>query len=133
MNNLDELLAQWNGVIERVHTPLAKRCLMVGKPVEMSSGTLVLAFQNNFNKDKLFVPELLAQVEKAIEEECNLRLKLSGKVDPSLVLPNANGGSTPGAAEEIKPEPGETAASPTASQPDQLASALNVFGGEVVK
>lgn len=133
VNNLDELLAQWNGVIERVHTPLAKRCLMVGKPVEMSSGTLVLAFQNNFNKDKLFVPELLAQVEKAIEEECNLRLKLSGKVDPSLVLPNANGGSTPGAAEEIKPEPGETAASPTASQPDQLASALNVFGGEVVK
>jgi hypothetical protein len=102
---------------------------MAGTPVEISDNKLVLAFQNNFNKDKLFVPELLAQVEEAIEANCHLKVKLVGRVDPSQFKTDDNS-ATPRepAANEISP-----VTTQNANSGDLLESALNVFGGEVVK
>lgn len=107
--NLQLVMERWSQILARVHNPLAKRCLMAGKAVEANGGTVTVAFTNNFNKDKLFVPELLAVVEKAFHEELAQEVKLQGKVDPSIVI-------------EFKRE----------APADMVESALNVFGGEVV-
>lgn len=126
---LDELLKNWSGVVERIHNPLAKRCLMAGTPVEISGNNLVLAFQNNFNKDKLFVPDLLAQVEEAIEANCHLKVKLLGRVDPTqFKMPDNNASSTQASPNEPNP-----VTTQNANSGDLLESALNVFGGEVIK
>lgn len=107
---LSKVLERWTKILSRIHHPLAKRCLMAGKAVEAGNGSITLAFGNNFNKDKLFVPELLSVVEKAFQEEFLGEVKLLGKVDPGLVV-------------EMKKENSST---------DMVESALNVFGGEVV-
>lgn len=121
--DLEGLLTNWSAVLDRVHHPLARRCLMAGKLVDLQDGNLTVAFQNNFNKEKLFVPELLAVVEQAIQESCQMHVKLVGKVDPTLKM------------ETHHTESPVTNESPV-QQPQQnnnlLESALNVFGGELV-
>ncbi|MCC7432140.1 DNA polymerase III subunit gamma/tau [Candidatus Peregrinibacteria bacterium] len=107
--DLNVVLDKWSQVLARVHHPLAKRCLMAGKAVDANGSVVTLAFSNNFNKDKLFVPELLSVVEKAFQEEFDREIKLQGKVDTTLVM-------------EVKKDPSA----------DIVESALNVFGGEVI-
>jgi DNA polymerase-3 subunit gamma/tau len=137
--NLEKLLAQWNGILNRIQNPLAKRCLMSGKPVEFCEPNLTLAFSNNFNKDKLFVPELLSVVELAIFEQCGQHIKLQGKIDPGLVIiPQrdherehagiAGGGVSQRAAGEQNAHAPAGQAAPVKKSENMLESAMNVFG-----
>ena len=125
---LEQFLSKWSRIIERIHLPLAKRCLMAGKPVALANGKLTLAFSHNFNKDKLFVPELLAVSEKAIFEEVGQSIKLVGKIDPGIIIEVIPGHSSmPPVIPEIQ--------SPVPENPpaaDVVKSALDVFGGEMV-
>lgn len=123
LQGLESILQKWTEVTERIHHPLAKRCLMAGKPVELSGNNLILAFASNFNKDKLFVPELLAVVEKAIAETCKKEIKLVGKVDPASAEHMAS--ANPVDNNEAAVESNEGA--------DLLNSALDMFGGKVVE
>ncbi len=111
----DELLSKWTQIFDRVPNALAKRCLMAAKPVGLKNDNLRLAFSSNFSKDKLFVPELLAICEKAIEETTGFHIKIQGEVNAALFAIEI-------AAATPKPEPSETV----------VNSALNVFGGELV-
>ena len=111
----DELLSKWTQVFDRVPHALAKRCLMAAKPVGLENHNLKLAFSSNFSKEKLFVPELLAICEKAIEEATGAHIKLLGEVDAALFAAEI-ASATP------KPETSTTVTD----------SALNVFGGELV-
>lgn len=127
--DLQTLLNRWTAVFDRMTNPLARRCLMAGKPVEIVGHKVILAFSSNFNKDKLFATEVLALSEEAIAAEYGLSLKLEGKIDPSLFemksLP-AEGPADAGAGADAG---GNKA---TASANSMLESALNAFGGEVV-
>jgi DNA polymerase-3 subunit gamma/tau len=117
--DLPTLLSRWTAVYDRINHPLAKRCLMAGKPVEMNANKIILAFSSNFNKDKLFAAEILALSEEAIAAEYGLHLKLEGKIDASLF--------------EMKSLPNEnTEASTPSPSGAMLESALNAFGGEVI-
>ncbi len=131
---LDDLLKHWSGVMDRIHSPLAKRCLMAGKPVNLDTGKLTLAFSSNFNKDKLFVPELLAISEQAIAEEFGETIKLLGKVDPSIAAEfSSEKVSAPAQSPDAAGfyQGGPQAAEPAGNN-KMMESALNVFGGEVV-
>jgi len=133
---LADFMKAWPAIMERVQVPLAKRCLMAGRPLNLSGNNLELGFGNNFNKDKLFVPEMLAEVEKAIFEETGKNLRLSGKIVEGLVVETAvitsvSADLVETAATVKSPS---AAAAKAASKKDQLMeSALNVFGGEVVE
>jgi hypothetical protein len=70
----------------RIENTVAKRCLMAGKPLQIEGGNLVVGFSNNFNKDKLFVPDLLAASEQAIADELGVRMSLKGIVDEKLAV-----------------------------------------------
>lgn len=105
--SFDEVLSRWTSVFDRIQNPLAKRCLMAGKPVGIEGNRVTLSFSSNFNKDKLFVPELLAVCEKAMEEELGKSLKLEGRVDLAMAQQNEAKEAT-------------------------IDSAMNVFGGELV-
>ncbi len=130
---LKDFLKKWNKVIERIHLPLAKRCLMAAKPVSLENGNLTLAFSNHFNKDKLFVPELLAVSEKAILEETGQPIKLTGKVDPGLVKDNTTSSGLGETAEESSDKAAESLPAEKSSVKNNvIESALNVFGGEMV-
>lgn len=124
LEGLEAILANWTEVTNRVHHPLAKRCLMSGKPVELSGNNLTLAFTSNFNKDKLFVPELLSVVEKAITETCKKEIKLVGKVDASIAKSIAYSSSDV--------EASHTSSVKSDGENDLLNSALDMFGGKVV-
>jgi hypothetical protein len=132
LKNLDDLIKRWSGVLERIHNPLAKRCLMAGKPVQLDSGKLTLAFSSNFNKDKLFVPDLLAISEQAIREEYGETIKLQGKVDPSIASEFTAEKPASPTAPKLAAAPEEVSAGQPAGQNNMMESALNVFGGEVV-
>lgn len=124
---LDDLIQRWSNVFDRMPSPLAKRCLKSAKLVEANSATITLAFSSNFNKDKLFVQEILVESEKAIAEEYGRNFKLSGIIDPA-VFSTSNGSFS-------NESPAETAESPEQSIPkkaDRLRSALDVFGGEIL-
>lgn len=111
----EELLSKWTQVFDRVPNALAKRCLMAAKPVGLENHNLRLAFSSNFSKEKLFVPELLAICEKAIEETTGVHIKMEGEVNAALFAAEI-------AAASPKPEPSVNV----------MDSALNVFGGELV-
>lgn len=128
-----ELKSRWTKVFDRLENALAKRCLMAGKVLEINGNHLWLGFSSNFSKDKLFIPELLAQCETAIFEEFNCRLILQGKIDASfapVIKPTSDdfvsmrndqhGGLS---ANIEKP----------AAAASMVNSALNIFGGEVVQ
>lgn len=129
---IEEITQKWGRIAGRIENTVAKRCFMAGKPLQMEGGNLVIGFSNNFNKDKLFVPELLAVSEQAIADEMGVRIGLKGIVDEKLAI-------QPIARDEA-PMPQEF---PTANmtgekfQPakteSMLGSALSVFGGEVVE
>ncbi|MCC6643268.1 DNA polymerase III subunit gamma/tau [Candidatus Peregrinibacteria bacterium] len=119
--SFEELLNKWTGVFDRIQNPLAKRCLMAGKPVGLEGNNVILSFSSNFNKDKLFVPELLAMCEKAIEDELKAHLKLSGKVDLAMAQQN----EAKSAAMDVDRAEGNV---PSAT----IDSALSVFGGELI-
>ncbi len=124
---LDDLIQRWSNVFDRMPSPLAKRCLKSAKLVEADSATITLAFSSNFNKDKLFVQEILVESEKAIAEEYGRNFKLSGIIDPA-VFSTGNGSFS-------NESPAETAESPEQSIPkkaNRLRSALDVFGGEIL-
>ena len=88
---------------------------MAAKPLGLENHNLRLAFSSNFSKEKLFVPELLAICEKAIEETTGAHIKMQGEVNAALFAAEI-------AAASPKPEPSTTV----------MDSALNVFGGELV-
>lgn len=111
----DELFSKWTQVFDRVPNALAKRCLMAAKPVALENHILRLAFSSNFSKDKLFVPELLAVCEKAIEETTGAQIKMQGEVNAALFAAEI-------AAATPKQVPNTTV----------MDSALNIFGGELV-
>ena len=115
--SVEQIIQKWTSLLDRIHHPLARRCLASGKPIAVEGTNLVLGFSSNFNKDKLFVPELLQESEKAIREEFGKNLSLVGKVDESLFA-NLSAATVPAKA-EVKE--------------NILNSALNAFGGQVME
>ncbi len=112
---LDQITAKWHQVLGRVNTPLTKRCLMAGKPVESSQGKVVLAFSSNFHKDKFFANEVLVESEEAFLQEFNQRIAFDGIIDASLF------GDAVGLESNKKDQ-----------VQGNVNSALAVFGGEIV-
>jgi DNA polymerase III subunit gamma/tau len=131
--DLESMLKNWTDITSRVHHPLAKRCLSAGTPIELSGNNLTLAFASNFNKDKLFVPELLSVVEKTLSDACQKNIKLFGKVDASLVRVPVSAPSASMGASDISSSQDATPAGQPGENPDLLSSALDMFGGEVVE
>jgi DNA polymerase-3 subunit gamma/tau len=118
---LETLLSRWARVADRIQNPVAKRCLMTGKPVEILAGKIVMAFSSNFNRDKLFANEMLAQTEDAIAAEFGLVMRLDSRIDPSAF-----------AMRSLPVESAESPAYEEEKKDQMLESALNAFGGELV-
>lgn len=112
---LNQITAKWHQVLERINTPLTKRCLMAGKPVESSQGKVVLAFSSNFHKDKFFANEVLAESEEAFLKEFNQRIVFDGIIDASLF----------GEAVDLETKRENKVQG-------NVNSALAVFGGEII-
>jgi len=87
-------------------------------------------FNSNFNKDKLFIPELVNISEEAIEQEFGKKFRLSGKVDASMAMPPM-GGVAPVKVVQQYSQPVSPA--PEVKKVDTLDSALSMFGGKVME
>ncbi len=131
--SLQELKSRWSKVFDRIDNPLARRCLMAAHVLDLNGGSLTLGFSNNFNKDKLFVPELLALCEAAILGEFGIKVALHGKVDTSIAPMNK---PTPNnvdfSANRSDEHAGLNNKVATSQSADMVSSALEIFGGEVV-
>ncbi len=78
--SLASFLENWQVLGERVHNSTLKRSLGAAKPIKFSGNSLTLGFQNNFYKDKLLEPELLAELERELANLTGQNIKIEGQI-----------------------------------------------------
>lgn len=70
----------WQDFEKKITTPVAKRSFHQASPFRVQGNTLVLAFCNQFNLDKLMETQNRSEAEHAIEEILGAKVKLSGEI-----------------------------------------------------
>jgi len=120
----DEIMKCWQQIIQAIPSTVVKRNLMVTKPQSLSGEKLILAFNDNFSKDKLLQNASMNEVESVILQVTGKRVILAGIVNAALFSlsqdRNAQGIKTQDSARNSETESNEL-----------VARAMELFGAEM--
>jgi len=119
-NNIssDEILKKWTEVVSRIHNPVIKRTVQSGQVTEIKNGLLILTFPSDFHQNKFNNAEYKNALERHLENEYKVRLKVQTEVDTELVI------------KKVEPIKSLTADSHVNNVANDLAE---MFDGEVVE
>lgn len=71
----------WIKIVNKTSSPIAKRCLQQGVPARLEGSTLVLAFSNKFNMEKLMETINRSEAEKTIYEVTGHCVKINTEIN----------------------------------------------------
>lgn len=77
--SIEMIKKNWSEIGKKINSPVAKRCIQQGVPARIEGTTLVAAFANKFNMEKLMEVANRTEAEKAIQEVTGAHLKLAGE------------------------------------------------------
>lgn len=90
----DAVKKQWPRIMEHIKSPIARRSLQQGVPLEVDGKALLLAFSSQFHLDKMMEIDLRTDVEHAIQEVLGAPLKIKGEVRKVQVAVNTEAHKT---------------------------------------
>lgn len=78
--SLDEIKKKWTDFLEHIKSPIVKRSLHQTAPLKVHGSSLVLAFGNNFHKEKVMETDNRNDMEKAFEDFFGHQVKIEGEI-----------------------------------------------------
>jgi len=123
------LKENWPRITERIKAPSLRMSLKNAVPVDVKEKNVLLQFNTDFHKGKVMEHDHRVELEAVIKELTGNEVKISAEVKKLEIK------SVVEEKSEVVPPPGASDAPPVPQkkEKDDVAEALNIFGGEVVE